>query len=373
MQYNKLCSYINKQQNSCMEDKIVKKTAPKRKPDTTRIILIILCIFLALVLAFLILVAIGQRYLGMISHDVDNSTMSPDEYQQFLDSQEPPTGSGETIDPDDIVWTEPVIEPSAEAINILLIGQDRRAGQDRQRSDAMILCTINTKTKTVTLTSFMRDLYVQIPGYSPNKMNSCYQIGGMALLDACVETNFGVQVDGCVEVDFSGFMKLVDLMGGVDITLTQAEANYLNRRGDWDYNDASAGTWSLTEGVNHLTGEQAFAYSRIRYIGDGDFERTERQRKVITALLQQCKDLSIPQLNELLENALPLLTTDLTNKEILGYAAKVFAILPDLQIQSQRIPADNTWTYAVISDLDVVRITDMETNLEMLRKAMEID
>lgn len=351
----------------------MKKTTSKGKPNATRVILIILCIFLALVLAFLILVAIGQRYLDMINHDVDNTPMSSDEYQQFLESQEPPTGSGETIDPEDVIWTEPQIEQSAEVINIMLIGQDRREGQGRQRSDAMILCTINTKTKTVTLTSFMRDLYVQIPGYSPNKMNACYQIGGMALLSDCLEANFGVEVDGCVEVDFSGFTKLVDLAGGVDIELNQSEANYLNRRGNWDYNDASAGTWNLTEGVNHLTGEQAFAYSRIRYVGNGDFERTERQRKVITALLQQSKDLSLSQLNELLENALPLLTTDLSNKEIIGYAAKAFAILPDLKIETQRVPADDTWTYAVIGELDVVRITDMETNMEMLQKTMDED
>lgn len=351
----------------------MKKSASKRKPDTTRIILIILCIFLALVLAFLIFVAIGQHYLDLINHDVDNSTMSPDEYEQWLGQQEVPTGTAPTVDPDDITWEEHHIEQSKDVINILLIGQDRRAGEGRQRSDAMILCTINTKTKTLTMTSFMRDLYVQIPGYNPNKMNACYQIGGMALLDDCLQTNFGVTVDGNVEVDFGGFMEVIDLMGGVDIELRQAEANYLNNNGNWDVNENSAGAWNLKAGVNHLTGEQALAYSRIRYIGNGDFERTERQRKVLTALVEQSRNLSVSQLNNLLQKALPLLTTDLSNKEILGYATKVFTILPDLQIQTQRVPADDTWTYAVISNLDVVRITDMETNVEMLRKTMGED
>ena len=349
----------------------MKKKTVKRKPDIARILLIILCVFLALVLVALILVAVAQRYLDLINKNVVDPTMSSQEYEQWLDQQtEEPTGTGETIPPEDVIWTEPSVEQSEEVINILLIGQDRREGQDRQRSDAMILCTINPKTKTMTLTSFMRDLYVQIPGYNPNKMNACYQIGGMSLLTKCVEANFGVQVDGCVEVDFSGFMNLVDLVGGVDIELNQEEADYLNRRGNWDYNNASAGTWNLKAGVNRLTGEQAFAYSRIRYVGNGDFERTERQRKVIMALVDQSRDLSISELNDLLESALPMLTTDLTNLEIMGYAARTFPMLKDLQMQTQRIPMDGTWNYAVISDLDVVHIIDMETNLDMLQKTV---
>lgn len=349
----------------------MKKKTTKRQPDAPRILLIILCVFLAIVLVALILVAVAQRYLDLINKNVNDAPMSSEEYEQWLGEQtEMPTGQGETIPPEEITWTEPSVEQSEEVINILLIGQDRREGQGRQRSDAMILCTINPKTKTMTLTSFMRDLYVQIPGYNPNKMNACYQIGGMSLLADCVEANFGVAVDGCVEVDFSGFTDLVDLVGGVDIELNQAEADYLNRRGNWDYNNDSAGTWNLTEGVNRLTGEQAFAYSRIRYVGNGDFERTERQRKVIMALVDQSRELSISELNNLLESALPLLTTDLTNLEILGYAARMFPMLKDLQLQTQRVPMDGTWNYAVISDLDVVRIIDMETNLEMLRKTV---
>lgn len=343
-----------------------------KKTDGKRVALIILCIFLAFVLLALIGVAVGQYYLGLINRDVDNSTMSSEEYEQWLqDQEEAATGTAPEIDPDDITWEDQYIEQGSHIVNILLIGQDRREGEGRQRSDAMILCTINTKTKTLTMTSFMRDLYVQIPGYSPNKMNACYQIGGMKLLDGCLETNFGVSVDGNVEVDFGGFMDVVDMMGGVDIELNQAEADYLNRRGNWGVNDSSAGTWNLKAGMNHLTGEQALAYSRTRYIGNGDFERTERQRKVLTAMVEQSRDLSLPQLNGLLQAALPLLTTDLNNQEILGYAAKFFTILPDLKINTQRVPADGTWEYAVIKNLDVVRMFDVDTNVDMLRKAME--
>lgn len=344
----------------------------KKKTDGKRVVLIILCVFLALVLLALIGIAVIQHYLGLINRDVDNSTMSNEEYEQWLEEQtEVATGTAPEIAPEEVTWEDQYIEQGDHVINILLIGQDRREGEGRQRSDAMILCTVNTDTKTLTMTSFMRDLYVQIPGYSPNKMNACYQIGGMNLLDSCLETNFGVTVDGNLEVDFSGFMNVVDMMGGVDLELNQAEADYLNRRGNWDVNNSSAGTWNLKAGMNHLTGEQALAYSRIRYVGNGDFERTERQRKVLTAMVEQSRDLSIPQLNGLLQAALPLLTTDLSNQEILGYAASVFKILPELKINTQRIPADGTWEYAVINNLDVVRMFDVNANVDLLRVAMD--
>ena len=347
-----------------------KKT--KGKTDGKRVALIILCIFLAIVLVALIFVAVGQYYLGLINRDVDNSTMSDEEYQQWLQDQtEVATGTAPEVKPEDVTWAEQNIEEGEHVFNILLIGQDRREGQGRQRSDAMILCTVNTKTKTLTMTSFMRDLYVQIPGYYSNKMNACYQIGGRALLDSCLETNFGVTVDGNVEVDFGGFMDVVDMMGGVDIELNEVEANYLNRRGNWDVDNSTAGTWHLQAGMNHLTGEQALAYSRIRHVGNGDFERTERQRKVLTAMVEQSRNLSISQLNGLLQAALPLLTTDMSNQDIIGYAAKVFTILPELKINTQRVPADDTWEYAIISGLDVVRMFDVEANVDMLRITME--
>ena len=92
-----------------------------------------------------------------------------------------------------------------DIVNLLLIGQDRREGQDRQRADSMIMVTLNKKTKQISMTSFMRDLYVQIPGYSDNRINATYAFGGMDLLDSTLNTNFGVEIAGNVEVDFGEF------------------------------------------------------------------------------------------------------------------------------------------------------------------------
>lgn len=343
-----------------------------------RVMLIVLCVLLALILALMLA---GTVYLESMMNligrtDGDtHTTMSPEEYEQWLKDQQgtlDPDFTGEVLDPSDVTWgdaTNP-IEQDERVINILLIGQDHREGEGRTRSDAMILCTINKNTKTLTMTSFMRDMYVQIPGYHDNRINASYQLGGMDLLDACLEVNFGVQVDGNVEVDFDGFIEVIDMLGGVDVELSSAEADYLNRRGNWDVDDSTAWQWNLKAGKNHLTGEQALAYSRIRYVGNGDFGRTERQRKVLNALMEECKDLSVLEMNSLLQKLLPMLTTDMSNAQILNYAMDIFPLLSDLTIVTQRVPADGTYSYAYISGMDVLKV-DMEANRKLLEACMD--
>ena len=349
------------------------KKRETKKMNGKKKFLIGLCVVLSLILALLLAAAIWMdSTLGLIGRQLDDEQMTDEEYQAFLNEQEDEgNATGTTIDPNDINWdpSSGLLETSDNIINILLIGQDRREGQGRQRSDAMILCTINLQTKTLTMTSFMRDMYVQIPGYNDNRINVCYPIGGMPLLDECLEKNFGVDVDGNFEVDFGGFMDVVDLIGGVDIELTADEAAYLNRNGNWGVSN-TAGAWSLKEGMNHLTGEQALAYSRIRYIGNGDFGRTERQRKVLGKILEECNGMSIAQLNAMLREILPLLTTDMTNADIVGLAMKVFPMLTDLKVNNVRIPADGTYRAATINGMSVL-VPDLSDNREILSAAMQ--
>lgn len=133
--------------------------------------------------------------------------------------------------------------------SILLIGQDKREGESRQRSDSMILATLDKDQRTVSLTSFMRDLYVAIPGYSTTRINAAYAYGGMELLDATLEENFGVKIDENVEVDFEVFQVLVDKVGGIDLELTQAEADYIcGRDQSVLYPQPLRSDWNLQEG-----------------------------------------------------------------------------------------------------------------------------
>ena len=346
----------------------------KLSAKNKRIILITLCVVLALILVLLIAgTAYMESLFNLINKDVDNSTLSPSEYEDFLQDEDEtdPTSTAPIIDPDDVDWgnIENSFNKSENIINIMLIGQDRREGWGRSRSDVMLLCTINKSTKEITLTSFMRDMYVQIPGYQDNRINVCYLLGGMNLLDTCLETNFGIKVDGNVEVDFFGFMDLIDLMGGVDMYLTQKEADYLNQKGNWEVTN-EAYTWNLKEGVNHLTGSQALAYARTRNIGNADFDRTERQRKVISALFDKCKDLNVTQLKNILEQVLPMLTTDLSNGEIMQYLFDLVPILSDLKINTQRIPADGTYQFANIRGMEVL-LPNLEANRNLLKDCMK--
>ena len=336
----------------------------KRAGSWKRTVLIVLCVVLAVVLAVLIFAAAYvESFLNRINRDFDDSTLSSSEIDAILTGEA--TGTGPTVNEDDIHMGSDPTETIGgdEIINILLIGQDRREGQGRQRSDAMILCTINRGTNTLTMTSFLRDIYVKIPGYGNNKINASYQIGGMELLDACLEETFGIHVDANVEVDFNGFMDMIDMMGGVDIELTADEAGYLNRRGNWDITGNDG--WTLKSGVNTLTGSQALAYSRIRAIGM-DFERSERQRKVLTALIGKVQDQNLKQINNLVFKVADLITTDMSNSEITGYVVQCFPMLSDLTINTQRIPADNTYSFGDVGSVGDCIIIDFEANRQLL-------
>lgn len=340
----------------------------KDKNRGLRIGLKILCTIEALVL---ILLAGGTFYihhmLGKINR-VDQASMSVEEAQKENEqykSTEPtvdftgPTLSGEDVDWGGDVDTE--IGVTEQIVNIMLIGQDRRPGEPRSRSDTMILCTINTKTKTLTMTSFMRDLYVQIPGYGNNKMNAAYAWGGMELLNKTMEKNFGIHVDGNVEVDFTQFAQIVDLLGGVEMELRGDEAKWINE---------TAGYGSLTKGVQRLDGTQAMLYSRVRSLdGDGDFSRTNRQRKVLNSMVGEMRGSSLSELLNLLNEVLPMVTTDMTNTEIIGYATDMFPILSGINIVSQRVPASGMYYGAMIDGMACL-VADMNKTRNMLQETL---
>lgn len=331
--------------------------------------LVVLCIVLGLVLTALLGVTIYANHLmGLMGRvEIGNEhTLSQEELDQLLSDET--LAPGETNAPvlkeDEINWgneNQTPIEQSENIVNILLIGQDAREGWGRSRSDSMILVTFNKEKKTITLTSFLRDLYVKIPGYSDNKLNSAYPAGGMELLNETLELNFGVQVDGNVEVDFSHFADVIDVLGGVDMELRNDEANYINRY---------TGRYELGEGLQHLDGEQALYYSRIRHLdADADFSRTNRQRKVINALIEKFRNTKLTTLLGLLDELLPMITTDMSNADIISYATELFPMLADCTIVSQRVPADGEYYLATIREMACV-VADMDAARELLKQTI---
>lgn len=345
------------------------KDEKRKGSKTVKALLIVLIVILVLVLIAALLVwAYANRILDSIErvNPEQQSVLSPSE-AEALEATAPTREEGYTgpvYEPEDITWpSEPPEEiKGQEIINILLIGQDRRPGEPRQRSDAMILCTLNLDSKTITLTSFLRDMYVKIPGYADNKINAAYQFGGMELLDATLEANFGIHVDGNIEVDFSQFERIIDLVGGVDIKLTGAEAGYINNRMES----------ALVAGMNHLNGKEALAYSRIRYIGT-DFGRTERQRTVLTALFDSCKGASVSELNELLFGICSLITTDMTDEQILEFFMDAISVLDGMTIRSQRVPIDGSYTNGDVNGRISCLFVDFEANREMLLRTLMPD
>ncbi len=328
-----------------------------------RLFLTILAVILGIIFTALIAVTIVVNALLNKIPRVDKiqATLSDAQIESIANETDPdlPEGTYETLDPEEIDKNQTdadVIEKQAHIINILLIGQDRRGGTHNERSDTMILVTVNLELKTMTLTSFMRDLYVDLPdhngkSYADNRLNACYAFGGMEMLDTALKNNFGVLVDHNIEVDFNGFTKIIDIMGGVDIFLSGAEAYHLGG--------------GLVSGMNHLDGETALNYARIRSI-DSDFNRTARQRTVMLALFEKIRYMNMEQLTRVVESVLPMATTDMTNADIIGYAADIFPILTQLEVKTQRIPADGTFQGGFVRGMSVL-LPDMEANRQLLR------
>ena len=323
-----------------------------KKLPWKRIGLISLCSVLTLVLTEML---VGTVFVEKALAQIRRPDEIPEGTHQIVaptDSR-PVDFTGQVIDPTQVTLPQDPVDilQHKDIINIMLVGQDRRPGQTyRTRSDAMILCTFNKQDNSLTMTSFMRDLYVQIPGVGGNKMNHAYAYGGMECLKETVLLNFGVKVDAILEVDFSSFQKVIDSLGGVDITLNAAEAEHMNQ----NYTDErTEDNWPLKPGLNHLSGGQALFYSRIRYVGRYDFERTERQRKVMMALIGSMKNISLDNAWTLIWNLLPMLRTDMTNEQIFNYVPAIFPMLKG-EIKSQRIPAEGTYTLTWFGPNDVV-------------------
>ncbi len=314
-------------------------TKKKSKKGTKAFIAIIL----VLLTAFLSIVVVANHYLNKINRVGDVEPIPADQEDFETDVYDP---SLEVIDPDSVDWSDGNYSGKDDhLINILLVGQDRRPGQGRQRSDSMILCSYNPKTNQLSMISFLRDLYVQIPGFSDNRLNAAYVFGGFPLLKETLNKNFGVTVDGCVEVDFNGFKSAINLIGGVDVELTAAEAKIV---GD-----------GATAGVCHLDGDHALIYARIRKL-DSDFGRTSRQRNVLNAVFRKIKNLSVGELLGLVDELLPIIATDMTNTQITSLAVKYAPALAGLNIQTYSVPPKGTYKNAMIRGMAVL-VPDLYT------------
>ena len=309
----------------------------KKKRTGLKIVLIVLLVLIlvpALVLGGLIIC--GNKFL--------NDRIVRDEITGDMNLSEDEIFEGETVAVEDSMSEIDAVRKEFEETqniefaqlegvdNILLIGADRRNMAENGRSDTMILVSLNHNTGKIHMTSFMRAMYVCIPRSDGNvwsMLNAAYSWGGPNLLIDTIELNFRIKIDKYVVVDFTAFEKAVDLLGGVDVELTEGEANAVSRE--------------LREpigyGMQHLNGRQALMYSRIRYL-DNDFMRTSRQRKVINEIIKKAKTMDLSTMLALADEILPMVSTNLTNSEILVYLSRAIPMLKN-EVTQRMLPVEN--------------------------------
>lgn len=260
---------------------------------------------------------------------------------------------------------------AAYVSNVLLIGTDSRdLSQERGRSDSMILASINKKTRELTLTSFLRDSYVYIDDeYGYGKLNAAYSYGGAGLLMDTIESNYGVRIDDYILISFAACANVIDAVGGVKLDLSDEEADAVNEilisevnelMGDDRNDDLLDGG-----GEQKLDGKQALSYSRIRYVGNADFERASRQRTVMTQVLKKAA-VNPVAMARIFVTALPELSTNLSVGKSYGYTLRAPFLLIGYQLKTQQIPADDTFYGDDVDGESVLRV-DCDANRQVLK------
>ncbi len=196
--------------------------------------------------------------------------------------------------------------PSGGRINLLLLGSDQRPYSGGFRTDTIILVSLDPSEGTASLVSFPRDLYVTIPGWTEQRINTAMGYGGFPLLAATMEYNFGVRPTHYVMVNFWAFTQTINSLGGIDVYAAQTLT---------DHRDGY-GYYTIPAGLNHMDGETALWYSRSRY-STSDFARTRRQQEVVMALFDRMLSLNgIEKAPELYDIYADNVTTDLSWQEI---------------------------------------------------------
>ena len=355
----------------------MEKTKGKKKKKLIIIAIVVIVLFVGGVLAFNLL---QNHYYDLMTYDPDNQMWNEQQANDLLTEFDETTGEDSPLS--EIEKLEQELLKNAEALsglnpissndvyNILLIGTDARNKTDRGRADTIVLASINTKEEKIFLTSFLRDIYVTIPGVGSNRLNAAYVYGGASLLIKTIEQNFGVKIDNYMKTDFFSFIDIIDSVGTVDLEVTAEEISYMNRYirevnqisgidktdGIIDENNA---------GLLYMNGKQALAYARLRKVGS-DFARTDRQRKVLMEVAKKLKKMSRGEQMKVLQDALPNVVTDLTEDEFKAMILESSEYMT-YQIKCMTVPVNGSWKFVTINGMSVIGI-DFDKNIKAIEE-----
>ncbi|MBE6055733.1 LCP family protein [Clostridium sp.] len=228
-----------------------------------------------------------------------------------------------------------------DVINIAFFGLDRRKKDEPSRSDAIMIVSLDKIHKKVKVSSIMRDSYVDIEGHGKTKLNHAYAYGGPELAIKTINSTFKLNIRDFVAVDFYGLEKIIDTVGGVEIPVRSDEIKYINA---YMQETARIEGKSVQEvqnpGLQNLNGIQAVAYARIRYTSGGDYERTERQRTVLTAIMNKVKKLGPTEFPKVVSSLLPNVESSLSSTEIMKMGTSAFSLGVE-NVEQQRFPLDD--------------------------------
>ena len=328
-------AYVEKMENSPSSSKKPsgKKTEKNKKKKATKKRNVITAL-IAAVLCLVILVSAGTIALsGLIFRNYTPEPLKPNEH---VDSSELMSSIGIT--------------------NILLMGVDNKNTNSSTRSDSMILLSFDTVHGEVKLTSFMRDMYVYIPGYYNTKLTHACQYGGPQLTVDTIEYNFGIDIDGYVKIGYELLVELVDELDGVTIEeISAVESKALKREGV-----------HIEPGTNILlNGNETLQYCRIRK-GQSDFQRTERQREVLTQLINTAIKTSPTKLIAIATSLIEKVDSNIAKDEFMSLGFKALRCFTG-GVEQLQIPANGTWSNATKNSMAVL-VVDFDANKNVLER-----
>lgn len=292
-----------------------KQSKKHRKSNRKKVTLIVL------LFAFLVMVGFGGTYAYSMLSNVHTKEINKDNESLGIDETK--------LFPDDV-------------LNIALLGVDQREKDERGRSDSIMIVSIDKKHKKIKLSSLMRDSYVNIEGHGKTKLNHAYAYGGPQLSLKTINQTFGLNVKDYASVNFLDLAHIIDELGGVPVNVKSGEVKLVNEYIDDVSHVTGLPAEHLTKsGEQNLSGVQAVAYSRIRYVGNGDYERTQRQRTVLTGILNKINTIGITEYPGLVRKLLPYVETSLSTSDIIGIGTSVLTSGINT-IETARFPTEDS-------------------------------